>query len=208
MRFVVMHDLDGGPGGRPWIEALGAAGFDEVVAPDLPGHGTEPAPLGGNYTKVEGARAIAAEAATGLTLDDAVIVGVGLSGWSAIVLALAGQGTHLVLVDGLGTPWLDTEARNERRRAGLRALAADPTAHTLPAATPDPRLRHVDLAHHDETLVRNAAARIPVPTLLIGAQVAQARAVAGAFAAPATVIESDPSPAAVVPLLGGWLAER
>lgn len=208
MKLVVMHDLGSGADGSAWHAALAATGFDEVVAPDLPGHGDTPPPLGGNYTKVEGARAVAAEVAAGLDLADAVIVGVGASGWSATVLALAWQGTHLVLVDGLGTPWLPAEERNERRRATLRALAADESAHADAVAAVDPRLRHEGLGHGDEQLVRDAAARITMPTLLIGAEVARARAVAGAFSTPATVIESDPSPAAVAPLLGEWLAGR
>lgn len=207
MKLVVMHDLGAEAHGRTWRAALGDNGFTDVVAPDLPGHGTTPPPLGGNYTKVEGARAIAAEVAAGLDLADAVIVGVGASGWSAMVLALAGQGTHLVLVDGLGTPWSPAEHRNEQRRATLRALAADPSAHAEPASNIDPRLRLEGIGHGDEMLVRDAAARITMPTLLIGSAVTQARAVADAFATPATVIESEPSPSAVAPRLGSWLAE-
>lgn len=208
MKLVVMHELGSSADGAAWHAALTAAGFDDIVAPDLPGHGDTPPPLGGNYTKIEGARAVAAEVAAGLDLRNAAVIGVGVSGWSAMVLALAGQGTHLVLVDGLGTPWLSAEERNERRRETLRALAADESAHADSESTVDPRLHHEGLGHGDEQLVRNAAARIAVPTLLIGAEVAQARAVAGAFSTPATVIESDPRPAAVAPLLGEWLAER
>ena len=46
-RIVVLHDLGDHAGGAPWVAALEACGLSEVVGPDLPGHGSAEAPVGG-----------------------------------------------------------------------------------------------------------------------------------------------------------------
>lgn len=59
------------------------------------------------------------------------VIGVGASGWSAIVMALADRTDHLVLVDALGGPHLDFEAAQQRRDDGLRHKAAAAAAGKL-----------------------------------------------------------------------------
>lgn len=206
MTVIVLHDIGDRAGGTAWRAALDDAGIDDVWAPDLAGHNGAAPPTGGNYTRLDPAYTVARAVVAGLDLSDAVLVGVGHSGWSALVMAVAGQGTGLVLVDGLGTPWVGPAARGARRRAAARAISLDAAA-VAPAgdATLDPRLSHRLPPHGDEALVRDAARAVSVPTLLIGADHAAATTVATDFGGGVTVIDCEPSAPAVAPHLADWL---
>jgi len=208
MTLVVLHDLGDPVGGQAWRDAAAAHGFDDVWIPDLAGHGHTPAPTGGNYTRVDPAYAVARAVVDGLELDRSIMVGVGRSGWAAMAIATAGQGAGLVLVDGLGTPWIPLAERSARRRARTRTLALDARSITAPPATGlDPRVAASQFPHGDEALVRDAAASIEIPTLLIGAEHEAAAAVAGGFAGPATVIGCTPEPKTVVAHMTAWLSD-
>lgn len=206
MNVIVLHHLGAAAAGDDWRRVLEAEGIGDVWVPDLAGHGTEPAPVGGNYTRLDPVYAVGRRVADGFDLADTVLVGVGRSGWSVLVLAAAKQGCGLVLVDGLGTPWISPAEQHEARRAALRATAADPVAMSAaPAHGLDPRIADGLRPHGDESLVREAAAAVDVPTLLIGVEVDAANAVAPAFGGGVTVVESAPEPGAVAPHLVDWL---
>jgi pimeloyl-ACP methyl ester carboxylesterase len=161
---LVLHDL-GAPGGGEWAAAL--AGWPgRVMAPDLPGHNGEPPPVGGHYETGD-----AVFVALGLLRaepsTDLVIVGVGHSGAAAQILALGGRAAGLVLVDGLGGPWLGPVEIDTRLRDMRRRILTTPAAMAAPApGVSDPRATMVVGAADRGFAVRQADA-MPVPVLLI-----------------------------------------
>jgi len=210
---LVLHRVGDPRGGSPWRDALGLAGWPgRVLAPDLPGHGETAAPVGGNYELVDAA-IIGAGLVAGLTDTTVapVVVGVGTSGWAAQVLALGGRAGALVLVDGLGGPWLEPAEAVARNAALLRALAQDPDAMgPPPAAGFDPRLRHGILGQTDRPLALRAAAALEVPVLVVetpesGLRREEADEVIGAFrdAHQARAATVDDIAAATVAWAGG-----
>ncbi len=195
-----------------WSDAFSAVGFDPVVVPDLAGDAGVAAPVGGNYTRLDPIYQVAREVVEGQVLTDGVVsdmllVGVGSSGWAALVLALAGQARGLVLVDGVGAPWLGAVDRGRRRRERLRAMAQDPTAMTpAPLVNVDPRLGHHGQPHGDREAVVHAAKAIAVPTLLIQTDetVAEDLAEAFVFGGGAATRARPPTPHGVAELVHGW----
>jgi len=166
--ILVLHDVGDAGGGAPWRAALEEAGWPgPVIAPDLPGHAGAPPPVGGDYE-------LAAAALDVLPLvppegERPVVLGVGVHGWAASIIALGGRASALVLVDGLGRPWLDARERMAETRRWLRAIAADEDAIAPPppGADLDPRLRHGMPPHGSRRLAERAARAMPVPALLI-----------------------------------------
>lgn len=206
MSVIVLHHLGAADGAATWRAALDAEGLSDVWAPDLPGHGAAPAPTGGNYTRIDPVYEIGRRVAGGFDLSETVLVGVGRSGWAAMVLAAASQGRGLVLVDGLGTPWLAPADRSAQRRAAIRAisLSAESMAEA-PVEGLDPRIASGMPAHGDEALVREAAGAVAVPTLLIGADHEAAASAGPSFAGEVTVVGCAPQAEAVAPHLADWL---
>lgn len=168
--LVVLHDVGDEDAGSAWSTALERAGWPgPVVAPELPGHGNAQPPSDGSYDLVDAAlevvRASADRPTDGLR---PVVLGVGVHGWAAQILALAGRAVGLVLVDGLNGPWSDAAGATDRNRAWLRSIAADPAALApAPAGALDPRLRHGLPPHGDRRLAERAAAALDVPVLLV-----------------------------------------
>jgi hypothetical protein len=143
---LVLHHVGDEGGGGPWREALRAAGWRGAVhAPDLPGHQGQPPPVGGHHEPGDPFFfALAGGGVPSEPPDLRVVVGAGASGWPAAMLAAAGRARALVLVDGLGGPWLDPVSSVAAGRDWLRALLDDPAAMAAPPADGglDPRLRH------------------------------------------------------------------
>ncbi|HVM07732.1 MAG TPA: alpha/beta hydrolase [Acidimicrobiales bacterium] len=104
--ILVLHDLGVPDAGRPWRDALADASWNgPVLAPDLPGHGSTPVRDGGSYEHSDSLLSIIPlYAELDPDLPSPIVVGVGLHGWAAQVLALAGRASGVVLVDGLGGP--------------------------------------------------------------------------------------------------------
>jgi len=211
---LVLHEPGDAGGGGPWRDALVAAGWTgAVVAPDLPGHGTTPAPVGGAYEPVDPAvfvLPLLEEAAA----TAPVVVGVGGCGWAASLLALGGRGSALVLVDGLGGPWTDPRGSIEASRRWLRTLAEDDDATGPPPAPApgalDPRLAHPAPPLGNRSLAERAAKGTTVPVLLLRSprsplSASDVAALAGCFGAGATTAEvPDRSPTVVADAVAAW----
>jgi hypothetical protein len=172
-QLLVLHAVGDPDGGAPWARAFGAADWPgSVHAPDLPGHAGREPPLGGAYHRTDpalvGALVLAERPDNGQAAP-AVVAGVGPSGWGAQLLALGGRAAALVLVDGIGGPWLPAPDAVAAERQWLRNLADDPDAiDPAPAGAPlDPRLRHGVPGQTDRGLALRAAGAIPVPVLVV-----------------------------------------
>ena len=206
-RIVVLHDLGDPAGGAPWRDALEAVGLGDVLAPDLPGHGAAPPPVGGNYVRADAGYLLAHLLNDGPSLERSVLVGVGHSGWIATVAAVGGHVGGVVLVDGLGRPWRPVDERLSRRRERTRELLADDAAmavHDGPG--PDPRLRYVLEPHGDRALAVEAASLTRVPTLIIEEDLDDLDDVREAFAGPVTLIRGACDPLGASGHIADWVA--
>ena len=166
--LVVLHDVGDASGGRPWRAAFVDAGWrGEVIAPDLPGHAGAPPPEGGQHESSDSAYVVVPLLSR--LGQPAVVVGVGLNGWTATLCGLAGKALAVVLVDGTGAPWTRPTDSIHRQRDWLRALADDPAALAPPPLGEplDPRLRHGLHRHGSRRLAFRAADCLPVPQLLL-----------------------------------------
>ena len=213
---VILHDLGDLTGGDPWQRAFREVAPGDVVAPTLPGHGAGPDMLGGWFELIQGAvtlAAVAAERTDGFLGADQeappVLVGVGASGWAAQTLAMAGRVSHLVLVDGLGAPFLTVPELMAKRRHRLRnavapGAAADGVADALPGA-----LAQRPMGHHDLDLARRGASAITVPTLVCESPASEAGDTASEITALFGQAQlqkiSDASPSTVAAATAQWL---
>lgn len=156
--IIVLHAMGDANAGAPWREA-------GVDAPDLPGHGSAPAPVGGAYDAVDPVVAIAQLVSES---DPPVIVGHGSSARAAEIFALGGRAARLVLLDGLGGAHRDADTVMAELFAWVRAISDDEEAMAPPPPSGlDPRLRHgvPDQAH--EIFDAQLRASITVPVLLL-----------------------------------------
>jgi hypothetical protein len=192
--LLVVHDVGDPDGGARWRQALVAAGWPgEVRAPDLPGHGSAPAPTGGTYELTDALLTLLPVVPADGDLP--VVLGVGTNGWCASILALGGRASALVLVDGLGGPFVAAAEAMARERERLRRLVDDPAALAPPPATGlDPRLRHGVSPLGSRPTAERVAAATTVPVLLVetpsspvGAD--DRAAVAARYPSGATVVE-------------------
>ena len=203
---LVVHDL-GTPGGAPWRDAFRRVGLT-VDAPDLPGHGDAPPAIGGHQELGDVVFDVLEH------LDGAArpsVVGVGRSGSAARLLALGGRASALVLVDGLGGPWLDIPERNRVLRDLRRQILATPAA-LAPAApgTVDPRTDLV-LGQSDRSHVVRSLAAVPVPTLVVetpASPTPDADEVASVIPDHELVRVDDDGLDTVAAVVGGWLTTR
>lgn len=164
---LVLHDAGDPAAGPPWADALESAGWPgEVHAPDLPGHGWASPPVDGACELVDAAFAVLP--VLGRLAVAPVVVGVGANGWAAQLLAHAGRASALVLVDGLGGPWLSPAESIARERDWLRAVFDDPAAlRPVPAGEVDPRFRHIVHRQTSLDLARRGAAALHLPVLVL-----------------------------------------
>lgn len=210
---LVLHAPACEGGGEPWREAFTAVGWrGRVLAPDLPGHGAQPAPVGGWY---DGASAVlsAVRLLEGRSEEAApmIVVGELSSGWAATVIALAGRASAVALVDGLGGPWLSPSRLVGRGRDLLREIADDPLAVApAPPSGFDPRLRHGVPGHGSRSLAEQSASQLAVPVLLVESPASELSPddvddLLLRFSAPVTnVAVPSRSPDRVVPAIAEW----
>lgn len=172
--LLVMHAPGALDGAAPWKAAMTAARWNgETVAFDIPGHGDAEPPVGGHFDFVDPAFQAVAKLGIRLHDDRFVVVGVGASGWAATLLGLADTAQALVLVDGVGAPFLTVADRADRRSDRLRALVA--TAAD-PGEGRDPRWDHPVTTHHRLSVATEAAAELKIPTLLLESPASEATA--------------------------------
>ena len=201
--LLVLHDFGAPDGGAPWVSAF--AGWDgPVVAPDLPGHGSAPPPIDGNYEHADSAWV----GVRARVPRDAVVVGVGGSGWGAHLLALGGRARALVLVDGLGGPWLDPAEWVQHQLTWIRSVADDPAAAgPFTGEGLDPRIAHGVLPTGSLKLATRSFAALGVPLLVIQTPRAPSEPSDVGVEAHATVVDAiDRSPEVIAPLVGAWVA--
>ncbi len=206
--LLVIHDL-GAEGGRPWAVAF-RDWEGSVVAPDLPGHGDAPAPIGGHR---ELGDAVFALVDYLRPTDEAqpIVIGVGRNGNTARILALAGRASALVLVDGLGGSWLDVPERNVVQRDIRRRILATPAALDphVPGTT-DLRTSWV-LGPVDRDHVVEMLGAVPVPTLVVetpSSVTPDARDVAAAIPDHDLVSVRDDSAERVAAAVRAWVTTR
>ena len=201
---LVLHEIGDMAGGGRWRDAFGT----RADVPDLPGHGSAPAPAGGHYELYD-----AAFAAADLLVDSPVelLVGIGRSGWAAELMGAGGRASAVALVDGLGGPWADPAAVIAEGAAWVRSIAHDPAALAPPPpGQPDPRLRHGVPPMRSRVMAERAAAAVAVPVLLVETpasplEPADVDELAARFAGGATVVRLETSePAAVADVVLGW----
>lgn len=165
-------------GGAAWREAVAAGMWaGPVHFPDLPGHGGAAPPIGRTHDLIEPAygfaRLVGQNPEQG-DVADRVVIGVGVSGWSAQLVALAGRATALVLVDGLQGPFVTVAEHVAQRRAAFRAQAdrniaaiANPELDAIPPGGLDPRLQIFPAPIGSRAVAEEAAHGIDMPTLII-----------------------------------------
>lgn len=211
---VVLHGPGDAVGGAQWRGALEACGWS-AVGPTLAGHAGEPPPVGGTHDLADPAYRAAAALTDDQVSSARAVVGIGASGWSATVMAIAGVGTALVLVDGLGEPWSALEDRLARRRRRLRRMADVATGASPAPQDPAPGL-DASVAWWpdpigDRELVLTMVAALTVPALIVRSPASESPdpEIVAAFGAGADVIEvADAAPSTVVPIVDVWLAGR
>ena len=207
--LLALHAGGDAAAGRPW-EALADGWQDgQVLTPDLPGHGTAPPPTGATYAPADaalhGARVLREAGLAGAAL---VVVGVGSSGFGAELLAAGGRASALVLVDGLGPPWLSYRELLEDVIRWMRGVAADPEALAPPTSVPDPRLRHGVPSVWERSFTASRRGAITVPVLALESPASPTPAAEredrlAAFAGPTRCAEvGEATPAAVGSALG------
>jgi hypothetical protein len=211
--LLVFHDVGDAGGGEPWQAALEGAGWPGPVhAPDLPGHGATPAPVGGSYELGDPVLAVLPSVPADADAPP-VVLGVRTNGWCASILALGGRASALVLVDGLGGPFRPQAEAMAAERERIRAIADDPGAvAAAPAGGLDPRLRHGVSPMGSRSVAERAAAATSVPVLVLESPASAVRpeerdAVAGLYPAGAAVVEVESAdPDVVAPIVVRWVS--
>jgi pimeloyl-ACP methyl ester carboxylesterase len=206
MSLVVLHAGGEPEGGLRWRDALAGAG----VAPDLPGHGAAPAPIGGCYDPTDPVYAV-------LPLIDVdhlpVVIGHDTSAHAATLLAVGGRAAALVIVDGLGGTDGGSDAAMAAFVEWLHAIADDPAAMApAPASGLDPRAAHgfPPLVH--DGFDARLRSEVTVPVLLLESPATPTSAEdlvarATTFGGPVTVERvADAAPATVIEAVETWLA--
>lgn len=206
---LVLHDLGDPDAGATW---RGALGEDEWSAPDLPGHGTSPAPRNGAYDPmavVTLARRWFAERDTA----PRVLLGVGQNAHSAAVLASGAGCEALVLVDGLHGHFGSPEAEVAAMYAMVRAIADDPAATAPPPERGiDPRATYGYGVTVSASFLQRFWGAISVPVLVVETPASPTPPAERAdrsswLGGPATMVElDDASPDAVAAAALPWVA--
>ena len=170
-RLLVLHDA-GDPSPVERWSRLVDRWDGPALLPVQPGHGEVPPPEGGNYSAADAAVVAArAMASAGWPHGDddgwPVVVGQGWGAYAAELVAMAGRAGALVLIDGLGGPWVGVDALVADQHAWLHAVVGDPDALAPPRSSPDPRLAHgfPTVWERAHTAARRAAITVPVAAI-------------------------------------------
>lgn len=203
---VVLHDLGAEDAGAPWRASAPPAWH----IPDLPGHGSTPAPRHGAYDPmgpVTLARwTLAENPAAGL------VVGIGQNAHGALILAAGGGCGAVAVVDGLWGPWQEPDEAVDDMYANLRAIVADAGAVApAPSTGLDPRARHGYGVSVSPEFVLRFWGAITCPVLAVETPASttpprERSARAALFGGETTLVElDDASPAAAVAAVQAWM---
>lgn len=207
VRVLVLHDFGAAEGGAPWAPAFAVVGI-EAAAPNLPGHGGAEPAVGQCYQLPEASVMAAQFFAEQERVE--IVVAVGASGWAGQIVALAGRCDRLVLVDGLGGPFLEVADLMVERRERIRAMAAFDGPAMVDGL--DPRTQFAPPGPQDRAMAIEAAQAMPVPTLVIETPSSNtlpddAAEVARSF--PTEIVALDErAPSAVADAVASWLEAR
>jgi len=167
--LLVIHDIGDARAGSAWQKLVDAWPGD-AIAPDLPGHAETPPPIGASYAlpdaAVYGWRAAEEAGIVGADLE-VVVLGHASAGFAAELLAAGGRASKLVLVDGLGPPWLTLDEIAEGAQRFARELFNDPAALAPPTTVPDPRLAHAFAPIWERSFIRDLRSSISVPVVAV-----------------------------------------
>ena len=215
--LLFLHEVGDAEGPRRWRALAGPGGHQPgwpgvVLVPDLPGHGGVPPEEGAYYAPGDvalvGVRALAA---AGLEGEPPLVAGHGWGAFGAELLAAAGRASALVLVDGLGGPWVSRSELIDVQHAWVRSVLADPAALAPPPpGAIDPRLRHGFPSIWERAFTEARRGAITVPVLALESPASptppgeRAQRVA-AFGGEARAEEiAEASPQAVLEALSAW----
>ena len=166
--LLFLHEVGDPAGARRW-RALADGWPGPTLVPDLPGHGVTPAEEGAYYAPGDAALyAVRALRAAGLDGEQPLVAGHGWGAFGVELLAAAGRASGLVLVDGLGGPWVTRSELMDVQHVWLHAVLADPAALAPPPLDAlDPRLRHgfPSIWERSFTDARRNAITVPVLAL-------------------------------------------
>ena len=165
--LLVLHETGDPDAGRRWqplVDGWPGSG----LAPDLPGHGTAPPPVGASYAPGDAAL-VADRLLRDARVDrPVVVVGHGWGAYAAELLASAGRVAAAVLVDGLGGPWADHDEFVADQHRWLQAVLADPAAMAPPPPMGlDPRLAHGFPTQWERGYTEARRASVTVPVLAV-----------------------------------------
>ena len=199
----LLHDLGSADAGEPWRPVV-PAGW---AAPDLPGHGSTPAPRNGAYDPL-GPATLARWALGGQGL----LVGVAQNAHSALIVAAGGGCDAVAIVDGLWGPWPTAAESVDAMYAGLRRLLDDDGAIAPPPpAGLDPRTRHGYGVTVSRDFIRKFWGAVTCPVLAIETLASTTPPVeraerVGWFGGPASLVElpSDDRPSTIVAHIEAW----
>jgi len=165
--LLVIHDIGDAHAGSSWRELVDAWP-GPAMAPDLPGHAETPPPTGGAYALPDAAvYAWRAAEEAGITNEGVVVLGQASAGFAAELLAAGGRASKLILVDGLGPPWLTIEQIVAGQQRFMRELFEDPAALAPPAGVPDARLAHDFAPIWEREFIGSLRSSITVPVLAV-----------------------------------------
>ena len=209
MTVVLLHDLGAEAAGAPWR----LAAPDGWHAPDLPGHGSAPAPRHGAYDPLGPATLARWAAAAADAPDRSLVVGVGENAHAALILAAGRACSAVALVDGLWGPWQGPADAVRAMYEGLRRLLDDPGAVAPPPPGLDPRTRHGYGVTVSPAFARRFWGDVQVPVLVVETPAsatppAERAERASWFGGPTTLRElDDPTPSGIVAAVASWWAD-
>jgi pimeloyl-ACP methyl ester carboxylesterase len=165
--LLFLHDVGDAEGAHRW-RPLAEGWPGPVLVPDLPGHGVTPPEEGAYYAPGDAALyAVRALRAAGVD-GTPVAAGHGWGAFGAELLAAAGRAAALVLVDGLGGPWVSWSELIHVQHDWLHEVLADPASLAAPPADAlDPRLRHGFPSIWERTFTEARRDAITVPALAL-----------------------------------------
>jgi pimeloyl-ACP methyl ester carboxylesterase len=165
--LLFVHEIGDTEAGRRW-RPLAEGWPGTVLVPDLPGHGVTPPEQGAYYAPGDAALfAVRALRAAGVAAPP-LAAGHGWGAFAAELLAAAGRASALVLVDGLGGPWVSWSDLMHVQHEWLHAVLADPAALAAPPVDAfDPRLHHGFPSIWERTFTEARRRSIEVPVLAL-----------------------------------------